>query len=310
MIKKILVCSINFNNSKKTINMIESANFLNSKNKFEVFIIENSDNEYELKIMQSYFDTKKNNINYVKSSGNVGYALAMNPFFDFAIENNFDGIIFMNNDLILDSKALDILVDFSHMYPDGIYCSLQKSNDQYRQVTCTGTIETDTIIGGRMAPYYDKEFIEVDFVISAVMLMDISIYKKWSIKFNEFYFIYVEENDLCYRYKKFGVKSYVVNNSICYHDNGGSSGGVKNPLIWYYRMRNTMRYDWKVRELSQLKIILKIIYLFFVTLKKHKIKLNFYLSYYYAILDFKDLSIIKKNYKDSIFGEFKHEAQL
>ena len=294
MVKKVLVCSINFNTSIKTIEMIESANFFNSLNIFELFIIDNSDNRIEQQTMQRYCENSINKINYIKSSENVGYALAMNPFFDYAKNNNFDSIIFMNNDLILEKDALDLLVNFSKKYPDGIYCSLQKSNDKERLITCTGTIKTDTIIGGRMAPFVDGDFIEVDFVISAVMLIDISVYKKYGIKFNEFYFLYVEENDLCYRYKKYGIKSYVVNNSICYHDNGGSSGGIKNPLIWYYRIRNTLRYDWRVRNLSPINLRIKIFYLFLVTLKKHKLNKKFYLSYYYSLLDYKNLTIIKK----------------
>jgi GT2 family glycosyltransferase len=294
MSKKVLVCSINFNTSIKTIEMIKSANFYNSINKFEVFIIDNSDNYSEQQIMQKYCENSINKINYIKSTENVGYALAMNPFFDYAVYNNFDSIIFMNNDLILEKNALDLLVNFSKKYTDGIYCSLQKSNDEERLITCTGTIKTDTIIGGRMAPYIGGEFIEVDFVISAVMLIETSLYKRFRIKFNEFYFLYVEENDLCYRYKKLGIKSYVVNKSICYHDNGGSSGGIKNPVIWYYRIRNTLRYDWKIRNLSPIKLSIKIIYLFFVTLKKHKLNIKFYLSYYNSVVDYKNLNIIKK----------------
>lgn len=295
MPNKTLLCSINYNTSEKTIAMIESANIDKSKNKFDLFIIDNSDDNIELTKMQKY--CAENNINYKKSSENIGYALAMNPFFDYAVENKYYAIIFMNNDLILHDNALDSIVDFSIKYPDGIYCSLQKSNDINRIVTCTGTIKTDTIIGGCMAKYVPGEYIAVDFVISAVMLIPISLYIKYQIKFNEFYFLYVEENDLCYRYKKHGVKSYVVNDSICYHDNGGSSGGIKNPNIWYYRMRNTLRYDRHVRCMGLLKLCIKLFYLLLITIKKHKLNLIFLSRYFSACYDYNDLAIIKRNFK-------------
>lgn len=295
MRKKVLVCSINYNTSDKTIAMIESANIHKSKNIFDLFIIDNSEEHSELLKMENY--CRDNDIHYTKSSDNIGYALAMNPFFDYAATNEYYAIVFMNNDLILHNNALDYIVDFSIKYPDGIYCSLQKSNDIDRIVTCTGTINTDTIIGGYMAPYVPGEYIAVDFVISAVMLIPTSLYIKYKIKFNEFYFLYVEENDLCYRYKKMGIKSYVVNDSICYHDNGGSSGGIKNPNIWYYRMRNTLRYDRHVRAIGMLRLWIKLFYLFLVTLKNHKLHYIFLSRFFSACNDYDNLSIIKKSFK-------------
>ena len=63
--------------------------------------------------------------------------------------------------------------------------------------------------------------------------------------FNEKYFLYYEDNDLCQRVKKIGYKIVFAPKSVIWHKNAGSSGGSGSSLQDYYITRNRLVFGFK-----------------------------------------------------------------
>ncbi|WP_067177453.1 glycosyltransferase family 2 protein [Sulfurospirillum sp. UCH001] len=284
---KILMAMINYNTSLKTISCLKSVLNLNTVHNLDIIVIDNSTNIKEKIILKEYLEILIDNkflITYVDSNGNIGYAKAMNPQIKKALEYKYDYIWLLNNDLELESNALDILISFAIAHPKGIYCSLQKDFVNRNKIIETGTINMDSFKGYAIPTYKNSdEFIEVDAVLGASLVIDVKIVEETNIFLSEHYFIYMEENDYCYRMKLLGYKSYVVMKSIVYHEAGGS-GGTGNPLIWYYRIRNLLLFKYEFQS-NRIKVFLLGIYFIIMTIVRYRLKINFVKASIFAFID-------------------------
>ena len=68
--------------------------------------------------------------------------------------------------------------------------------------------------------------------------------------FDEKYFLYYEDNDLCQRAKIAGYEIYYQPNAILWHKNAGSTGGSGSILQDYYITRNRLLFGFKFAALK------------------------------------------------------------
>jgi GT2 family glycosyltransferase len=240
--------------------------FLNKTNKIANFILANKNSSLDSKF------------NYLFDTSNQGFGAANNIVINHVNNTNkFDIVWMLNSDLEPDVNCLSSIKKYILESEYNILGSVifEKEHVIY------GTVGMATFrgYGHPSAKEFKKDIIEVDAVSGASMFFKASILKE--LKFDENFFMYVEENDLCYRFGRQGVKSYVVTDSIVHHE-GGKTFGNEQALRWYYKVRNLLYFKRKNGAIN----VLLIPYLFISTLKNFKLDVRYFRAYFLGLFDY------------------------
>ncbi|MBI1854244.1 MAG: glycosyltransferase family 2 protein [Planctomycetes bacterium] len=181
-------------------------------------------------------DTAPKRLERVRSSTNLGFAGGANHLADRALSDGADHLLFLNNDAQVESDTIDRLVEQAAVSRfGGIFGA--------RILAPSGAIESD---GERvrlrwlrrralLAPSDDP--IEVDAVLGCGMLVTRSVVDSIGL-FDERYFAYFEEIDLCLRARRSGFPVVTVPRARVVHRGFGSTGGSVSPRAAYLRARN------------------------------------------------------------------------
>jgi GT2 family glycosyltransferase len=84
---------------------------------------------------------------------------------------------------------------------------------------------------------------ETEFATGACVMIKMKVLEKSGV-FDERYFLYYEDNDLCMRLKKYG-RILFVPDAVVWHDNAGSTGGSGSALQDYFISRNRLLFGMK-----------------------------------------------------------------
>jgi GT2 family glycosyltransferase len=122
---------------------------------------------------------------------------------------------------------------------------------------------------------------EIDFATGCCMMIKKEVLEKTGL-FDEKYFLYYEDDDLCQRIKKSGYKIYYVPSAAMYHENASSSGGAGNVLHDYFLTRNQMIFGMKYAPIRTKIALLKQSLILIATGREYQKKgiLDFYLGRY------------------------------
>jgi GT2 family glycosyltransferase len=288
---KLLVSIVNYNSYDDSLCVIKSILNDIDTSGFEIhfFIVDNGDKSDQNKFLSKVknliefelvsFDAISNiPLNYLINSENNGFGAANNIMIEHLRKSQYYDLVWMlNSDLELDFNCLSSLKKY---ILDNKY-NILGSVIVEENFTIYGTDNMDSFKGyGSLSK--DKivqDIFEVDAVSGTSMFFKSQVLK--NVKFDEKFFMYVEENDLCYELKKQGIKSYVVKDSIVYH-HSGKTFGKNQALRWYYKVRNLLYFK---RKNSSNNFIL-IPYLFISTLKNFKLNKYYLKAYFFGVLDY------------------------
>ena len=81
--------------------------------------------------------------------------------------------------------------------------------------------------------------------------------------FDEDYYLYYEDTDLCMRWYLHHINMYYIPKAKLWHKVGGSSGGIRNPLKEYYMVRNRLYFVGKYWRVIRENIFM-IVYSFLI----------------------------------------------
>jgi N-acetylglucosaminyl-diphospho-decaprenol L-rhamnosyltransferase len=206
----ITIVITSFKSSSKLISCLNSI-----KSEIKVLVIENSDDkEFQAKLKKKY-----KNLECILAGENLGYAKGNNLGLS-RVKTKFALII--NPDVILDKDAIDNFFKSTQLKPEFAIIApfIQEEKDIKK-------------IGGDI-----KELIEVNNVKGFAMFMNIEQFKNVGF-FDDNFFIYFEEIDLCRRLKNNGKKIYLDPNIRIFHE-GGSSHNVEVN----YQMELSRNWHW------------------------------------------------------------------
>jgi GT2 family glycosyltransferase len=178
--------------SYRSIDVIE--NCIRSINKnIKIIIIENSNNRK----LKDYLEKKYSNVEIFIANSNLGYGKA-NNFGITKVKTHYAFIL--NPDAYLDQNTLQELSKLENSLKEDFYIIAPNLNE-YNNL---------------LIKKFEKDFIQVDSVKGFAMLLNL---KKINFKkiFDENFFLFLEEVDLCKRIKKIGGKIYISNKSRIYH---------------------------------------------------------------------------------------------
>jgi GT2 family glycosyltransferase len=282
---KVLISVLNFNNFESTKKCVLSILDCSLKN-IEIYIVDNNSSDNSYQKLNDFFKDHK----VVKSKANNGYAAGHKIAVNYGIENKFDFIWVLNNDLTVRKETLQKLLLAYNSYGTGIYGSITLKSENPDVVNFGGG-NTDDINeefdynaydGYLLENYYKKTKLrKVQSVEGSSMLIPLEVIKEHGFMREDF-FMYGEETDYCYRLKKLGISSYIIPGSIVVHK-GAESFKDNKHLASYYRRRNILRfqkdhYGTSIIRNIQIKVGVINLIKFFVlrkTLKKQKEELYF-----------------------------------
>ncbi len=239
----VSIIIINYNSTDYLIKCVESIYRFTKEISFEVIIIDNGSNEFdEKKFLSDYQD-----IRLIKNKNNVGFAKANNKGIDFATGKY---ILFLNNDTLLTENTIKKVFDYAEKFNLDVFIGCQLLNADYSKQE--SIVEFPNVWNGftenfflyKIFPksktfnkYYQNEInyshpIEVDVIKGAFMFCSSDGIKKLN-GFDERFFFYSEETDLCYRFKQNGGKVIFLPNEKIIH-----YGGVSTDSNLWFKFKN------------------------------------------------------------------------
>lgn len=259
---KIAIIVLNYNGKKNTLECINSIKRLKKANyEVEIIIVDNASSDGS---RQAF--SKLKDIILINNQSNLGYSGGNNIGIKEALKRNSDYILILNNDTIVEKNFLVNLIKATNkgdIISPKIYFAkgFEFHESRYKKADlgkviwyAGGEIDWQNVIGKHIGvDEVDKgqysASIETGFATGACMFVKREVFEKVGF-FDEKYFLYLEDIDLCERAKRAGFKITFEPKAIIWHKNASSSGGSGSKLQDYYITRNRLLFSLKYAKLK------------------------------------------------------------
>ncbi len=232
--KKRVILSIiivNFNTVKYLSICIDFIRKNPPKCSHEIIIIDNNSKDKSVEIIKRYYPEVK----LIRNGENFGFSYANNQAI---ARSRGKYILILNPDTVVTRSAIDNIIRFMEKNPKvGVAGAKMLNFDGSIQYSCRRFPTVFNVFFGRQSvlmkflPYnrisrkylmmdndYSKN-METDWVFGASMMLRRQALEEVGI-FDEDYFIFVEDTDLCYRMREKGWKVYFVADAVIFHHLG------------------------------------------------------------------------------------------
>jgi GT2 family glycosyltransferase len=270
---KILILVLNFNNKKNTIDCLDSLKKtkINKGWLVRTVVVDNASTDGSKKLIKKrYPDTK-----IIENKENLGFAGGNNVGLKWGLKDDFDFILLLNNDTLVDSNILIELIKVVkknnqiglvspkiYFAPGFEFHKKRYSQKDRGKVVWYGggSIDWNNVLTKHLSvdqvdKKKDGKIKEVDFATGCCMLINSDVLKKVGL-FDEKYFLYWEDVDFSYRAYKKGFKIYYAPKALVWHKNAGSSASG-SLLHDYYLTRNRLLFAFKFAKLKTKLLLVK-----------------------------------------------------
>ena len=237
---KVAVIIVNWKKYDITSICIES--ILNSTNSnFKIILVDNESDNKKVKNFKY-----RDEIKIIQNKKNEGFSKANNIGIDYALKNNYDYTILINNDTIVEKNLIEVLLktaqakNFSVVQPLILkYNGKEIWNAGGRINYFFGNFITRKKVGN----YLNSSHELTEWLSGCCCLFKTKIFKEIG-KLDESFFAYYEDVDFSLRLKKHGYKIGFTSKTHLYHYESFSSisnnskGGKLSPYIHYLNIRN------------------------------------------------------------------------
>lgn len=281
--RSIAIVILNFNGEKDTLECLKSIQNLETDG-FELFtIVVDNASKKEFSPPVGGSELRTGELKIIQNKENLGFSGGNNVGIRYALENNADYILILNNDTLVDKnlvlelvkvaqsdKSIGIItpkIYFAKGYE--FHKNRYKESEEGKVIWYVGGLMdwrnvigvhrgVDEVDGGQ----YEK-VQEADFASGCCMFIKREVFEKIGF-FDERYFLYYEDNDLSQRAKSEGFKIIYSPKAVLWHKNAGSAGGSGSELQDYYITRNRLLFGMRhVPFRSKISLIRESISLFF-----------------------------------------------
>ena len=306
---KIGIVILNWNQPKLTIDTITSLQKISKDNfSIHIYLVDNNSKDDSLELFQKEY-TKDQKITITNSGENLGYSGGNNFGIKLAIKDKCNYVLVINNDLIFDKNFLNKLYskikeknDLAIVGPKIYFApGYEFHKDRYTKSeighiiwSIGGRIDWNNILGSNIGVdefdrgQYDNKKIKSDFISGCCFIVSSKLFKDVGY-FDEKYFMYFEDVDLCHRAVKNGYHLVIEPKSYIWHVNSGSSSSGSN-LHDYYITRNRLLFGFRYAGIRTKFALFResIKFLFSSNLFKKR-----------AVLDYYQNNLYKGNYSNA-----------
>ena len=309
MQKNIFIILLNWNKNKMTQECLTSI-FSIKNPPFSVVVVDNGSTDESKKEIPIKFPQ----IHFISLSTNLGYATGNNTGIQYALDKGADYLLLLNNDTLIDKDLLSaFLLAATKKERGGIFggkiFQYNKKNifDHLGGQWNKKTACFDLIGSNKKDEGTWNEMKKMDYVCGCCLFIKKEVFEKTGV-FDERFFLYWEDADLCFRAKRKGFDIWFVPQAKLWHKMHKSFPKGKE-LAKYFYWRNRLLWIEKncskkekfflfvkilfpqIIKLYKLKF-LKSFQLFFLTMTKKKKKIartrEKFLSYSFSCLGVKD----------------------
>lgn len=260
---KVYVIILNYNGSEDTVDCLKSLSEVSQKNyRLSVIVVDNHSNDNFLSLIKSPAPAV-----IIENKENLGFTGGNNVGIKRALEENADYIMLLNNDTYVDKNLIvNLLKSFQKdrtigivgpkiYFARGFEFHIEKYTDNQKGRViwyAGGLIDWNNMLffhrGVDEVDHGQYEEGETEFVSGCAMMIKAELIKKIGM-FNDDYFLYMEDVDLCQRIKNFGYKLWFEPSAIVWHKNATSSGKPGSKTHIYYQARNRLIFGFKYAKL-------------------------------------------------------------
>ena len=294
MQNKLAIIIVNWKQYELTIKCLSSV-YKSKFKDFEIVLVDNESNTEKLKNLLKNF--KK--IKVFKNDTNLGFGAANNIAINYAIQNNFEYLMLLNNDTEVDENFIHPLIN--KINNDNLIGAVQPLIMNYNNKNSIWSA------GGYVSKFFGYTSInknsngnlKLDWITGCCMLLKTDLIKKVGL-IDENFFAYYEDVDWSFRINDLGYSLKLVNTSLVYHYGSKSSEsssfeGNLSPKVHYLNFKNHL---YLLRKHNQKFNLLGLILYQFI-------KLFFYSIYFILRFRFNKLKIIYKGLNDGLKLEIK-----
>ncbi|MFU0783662.1 MAG: Glycosyl transferase family 2 [Thermoanaerobacterium thermosaccharolyticum] len=293
---KVGIIIVNYNGEKYTNDCIKSV-FKSSYQNYLVIVIDNASTDNSVKLLEEF----NNKIVIIKNNENLGFSGANNIGIKYALENECEYVLLLNNDTEIDKELIKNMVDASIKNNNAIISPKIYYYDEPNMIWSAG--------GGLnwkkgLSFHYGKDEIdkgqydqqkEIDFATGCCILIHKSVFDKIGFLAEE-YFLYFEDTDFCVRAKRAGIKIIYEPSARLWHKVSSTTGGEESLITLYYGNRNRLYFNNKFNKKNKLLwlsyfYITRLLKFILWLLKGQMDKIQVVLT---AIIDFKRQKMFKK----------------
>jgi len=190
-------------------------------------------------------------IHSLRNSENAGYAGGNNVGAKYAIQRGANKVYYLNDDTVVCPNFWEACERDMRQHNAGIVGSVILHYHNPERIQEAGkhwNLNTFRYITRGVDKNYDtidKNFYDCDSVCGAGFMASADVIKETG-GFEEDFFFFYEETDLCLRLKSCGVRIGISGESQILHKGSQTIGSI-NPMFSYYEVRN---YGWLIRRHS------------------------------------------------------------
>lgn len=247
----ISVIIVNYNTKQLTKECIDSIFLKTSGVDFEVILVDNASSDGSQELFK-----KDQRVTFVESESNLGFGRANNLGYQYARGKY---IFLLNSDTLLLNNAVKIFFDYAERLDSQVAClgSLLLDIDgnfihSYAKFPSVLRIalqlinQYTSLIGCNLSGYNpnvtEKDLpLRVDYVTGADLFIRRSVIEQLGL-FNPAFFMYYEETEMQYRYKKHGYYSEIVSGPKIIHYNGSGRKKKKSMKGMYISTQGCFTY--------------------------------------------------------------------
>jgi GT2 family glycosyltransferase len=231
---QLSVIIVNYNSKKLLENCLFSVQKAMQKIDGEIIIVDNNSTDGS----KEYLPLKFTNVKFIFNHANLGFAKACNQGFEISSGNH---VLFLNPDTILTETCLKDCISFFETHADAGAAGVRMLDEDgnflkeskrglpspaasfYKLFGLTAMFPGSKTI----AKYYqghlrEDEINPVDVLSGAFMMIKKEVFEKVN-GFDESFFMYGEDIDLCLRITQQGYKNYYLGKVSITHSKGGST---------------------------------------------------------------------------------------
>lgn len=261
---------VNWNTKKILYDCLNSVYSATKEIKFEIIVIDNASNDGSVEMVKSEFP----DVRLITNFENRGFAAANNQGMSIA-KGRY--ILLLNSDTIVSDQAINKVMAFADSHKDvGIAGCRVLNPDKSLQLTCFKFPSVLNMLLScsylykifphnkffgreRMTWWLRDDIRQVDVVTGCFMLARHKAIDEIGLM-DEKYFMYGEETDWCYRFKKAGWKVMFTPDAQIIHLGGQSSSKVQIEMIIQLRLSilhfMRMHYSWLQHKIACILVIL------------------------------------------------------
>lgn len=263
----ISIIIINYNNFHLLDECLKSIYEFTNDISFEIIVIDNNSSEGDVSNITSKFK----NVRLIKNKDNKGFSAANNQGFKIASGEYY---LILNNDTIFFENTIKKIFDFVCSRKDRIFvgCRLLNTDRTYQESVMNFPSLWNTLCDSlflskifKRNKFFNKnalsfnnvdDIIEVDVIKGAFMFCKSDDIKQLN-GFDENFYFYSEELDLCKRFKDSGGKIIYYPKTSIIHIGGATVGDDK---LFFYKNQAIARIQYFQKHLFGINFFLAVLF--------------------------------------------------